>query len=136
MLQVLNAQFNFCSEKFVMPLLFFFDSASFTICTYAAVRLVHEVKMPAYLAFPLVAITSLVLGVECFHPAHKMRRESVRLVKVVRETTLRSTYLSKIMISCMPIEVDVGTFYTIKQSTTTTFLGINVDNTVNLLLSF
>jgi hypothetical protein len=53
MLQTLNIQFNHSLKDLVMPFIFFTLSLINILSDYATVRLFHEVKMPAFLAFPI-----------------------------------------------------------------------------------
>jgi hypothetical protein len=136
MLQALNVQFNCCFKTLIMPFIFITLLLVNVISNYATVRLFHEVKMPAFLGFPMTCFGTTIIIADTFPTSYRMYEASEQLVAITKKSTVKNGYVIKVMKSCRPLAVDVGYFFYIKQETMITFLGIVIDNAIMMLLSF
>jgi hypothetical protein len=136
MLQTLNIYFNSCYKSIILPFTVLALLLINVISDYATIRLFHEVKMPAFLGFPMASLGATLIVVDTFPTSYRMYEASEQLVAITKTYAVRNGYATMVLKSCRPLAVDVSYFFNIKRNTILTFLGIVIDYTINVLLNF
>jgi len=135
-LQAMNNRFKCCFSTIVLPFLFYTLLLVNVIGNYATIRLADTVKFPGSLGFTMTSIATLIIAKDTVPTSYKITAISKALVHKLRQTCVRRSLANTFLATCKPLNVTVGSHYVIKQFTIITFVGIMVENTITLLLTF
>jgi hypothetical protein len=92
--------------------------------------------MPAFLGFPMISLSTAAMIVDTIPSSYRMFEASEKLLAITKTSSVRNGHVVKVMNSCRPLAVNVGSFFHIKQATIMTLSRIIIDNAILMLIGF
>lgn len=136
-LQIINTLFHNLCRQMVLPSVTFILSVLTSVSMYATIKLYHEVKMPAFIGFPLASSTTFLISKEAIPQSYQVYEMSRNLLITGKLQKVALTmYNSKVLKSCPPLKIYIGNYYFVNRSTFFVFMQIVIDNTIDAMLTF
>ena len=130
-LQLVNKGYNDCTSYIFQPTFQVAIALEHITGLYTCIKLYDVIPMPGFLEYPLVTFCLFLWMGIVDKGAGKVHTESIKFLQNFKGD---SAYLKKKLKSLPSLNINVGSFYQIREQTIIQYGQIVFDNTVSLLL--